>query len=100
MYFEIYGLAPDRFFPHQHQHCIDIDILLMVEKSIRGGICHAIHRYATTYNKYTKGYDKNKKALYLMYWDANIFYGWALPQMLLLVGSKWVEELPQFNKDF
>ena len=24
----------------------DADILLMVEKGIRGGICHAIHRYA------------------------------------------------------
>ena len=24
----------------------DIDMLLMVEKGIRGGICHAIHRYA------------------------------------------------------
>ena len=23
----------------------DVDILLMVEKRIRGGICHAIHRY-------------------------------------------------------
>ena len=24
----------------------DIDLLLMVEKGIRGGICHVIHRYA------------------------------------------------------
>ena len=24
----------------------DIDMLLMVEKGIRGGICHAIHQYA------------------------------------------------------
>ena len=24
----------------------DIDMLLMVEKGIRGGICHAFHRYA------------------------------------------------------
>ena len=24
----------------------DIDMLLMIEKGIRGGICHAIHRYA------------------------------------------------------
>ena len=25
---------------------IDTDMLLMVEKGIRGGICHAIHQYA------------------------------------------------------
>ena len=29
-------------------------MLLMVEKGIRGGICHAIYRYATGNNKYIK----------------------------------------------
>ena len=32
----------------------DINLLLMVEKGIRGGICHAIHRYAKANNKYMK----------------------------------------------
>ena len=27
---------------------IDIDMLLMVEKGIRGGICHSIYRYIKT----------------------------------------------------
>ena len=35
----------------------DIDTLLMVEKEKRGGICHAMHRYATKNNKYMKNYD-------------------------------------------
>ena len=34
-----------------------IDMLLMAEKGIRGGICHAIHRYAKANNKYLKNYD-------------------------------------------
>ena len=38
----------------------DIDILIMAEKGIRGGICHAIHWYAKANNKYMKDYDKNK----------------------------------------
>ena len=31
----------------------------MVEKDIRGGICHAIHRCAKANNKYMKNYDKS-----------------------------------------
>ena len=39
----------------------NIDMLLMVEKGIREGICHAIHRYAKANYKYMKDYDKNKE---------------------------------------
>ena len=35
-------------------------MLLMVEKSIKGGICHSIYQYANANNKYMKDYDKNK----------------------------------------
>ena len=37
----------------------DINMLLMVEKGIRGGICHLIHPYAKANNKYMKDFDKN-----------------------------------------
>ena len=33
---------------------IDIDMLLMVEKGIRGGICHSMYRYEKANNKYMK----------------------------------------------
>ena len=42
-------------------------MLLMVEKDVRGGICHAIHGHAKTNNKYMKDYDKNKESSYLIY---------------------------------
>ena len=35
---------------------INIDMLLMVEKGIRGEICQAIHRHAKVNNKYMKNY--------------------------------------------
>ena len=34
-----------------------VDMLLMVEKGIRGGICHAINRYTKANNEYMKNYD-------------------------------------------
>ena len=43
----------------------DVDMLLMVKKDIRGGICHAIHWYGKANNKYMKDYDENKESSYL-----------------------------------
>ena len=43
----------------------DIDMLLMVEKGTRGGICQATHRYAKANNKYMKNYDKNIESSYI-----------------------------------
>ena len=37
-------------------------MLLMVEKRIRGEICHAIYRYAKPNNIYMKEDDKNKES--------------------------------------
>ena len=45
----------------------DINMLLMVGKGIRKGICYSIYRYAKADNKYMKGYDKNKESLNIQY---------------------------------
>ena len=61
----------------------DIDLLLMVEKGIKGEtLCHSIYRYAKSNNKYMKDYDKNKESLYIQYWDVNNLYGCAMSQKL------------------
>ena len=39
-----------------------IGTLLMVDKGIRGGVCHSVFRYAKANNKYMKVYDKNKES--------------------------------------
>ena len=39
----------------------DVDMLLMVEKGFRGGICHEIYRYPKANNKYVKNYNENKE---------------------------------------
>ena len=38
------------------------DMFLMVEEGIRGGMCHAVHRYAKANNKYMKNYDEEKES--------------------------------------
>ena len=78
----------------------DIDMLLMVEKGIRRGICHSIYRYAKANNKYMKDYDKNKESSYLKYWDVNNLYGWAMSQKLPVNNFEWIKDTSQFNEDF
>ena len=51
------------------------DMLLMVEEGIRGGMCHAIHRYAKANNKYMKSYDEDEESSYIQDLDANNLYG-------------------------
>ena len=60
----------------------DVNMLLMIEKGIRGRICHAIHRYADANNKYLKNYNENKDSSYLMCLDTNILYGRAMSKNL------------------
>ena len=70
---------------------IDVNMLLMVETVIRGGIYHAMHRYGEANNKYMKNYNKDKDLWYLMYLDTNNLYGWAMSQKLPVDGFKWKE---------
>ena len=71
----------------------DIDMLLMVEEGIRGGMCQAVYRYAEANNKYMKNYNKSIKYSYIEYLDAKNLYGWAMSQKLPVDGFQWVEKI-------
>ena len=75
-------------------------LLLIIEKGIRGGICHVIHRYARTNNKYMKDYGKNKESSYLKHGNLNNFYGLAMSQTLSVNDFKLVEYIPEFGETF
>ena len=76
------------------------DMLLMVEKGLRSGICQATHRYAKSNNKYMKNYNKSIESSYLAHSDANNLYGWAMSQKLPINGFEWVKHLSKLNEDF
>ena len=78
----------------------EINMLLMVEKRIRGGICHVIHQYAKADNKYLNDYDKIKEPSHLKYWDVNNLYGWAMSQKLLVNNFERIGDTSQFDEDF
>ena len=66
------------------------DMILMIGKEIRGGICQATHRYAKANNKYMKNYDKNIESLYIEHLEANNLYVWEMSQKLSVNDFKWV----------
>ena len=81
----------------------DIDMLLMVEEGIRGGICRQVsHRYSKTNNKYMKDFYKNEEPSYIQYSDANNSYGWAMSQPLSVTDFKWLkqDDLSKFDEKF
>ena len=78
----------------------NIDMLLMVEKGIRGRICQAIHRYAKANNKYMKNHVKSIESSFIAYLHANNLYGWAMSQKFPVNGFKWVKKFSQFNESF
>ena len=78
----------------------DIDLLLMVEKGSRGGICYSINRCVNDGNKYMKDYDKNKEPSCLKYWGVNNLYDCAISQRLPANDFQWVEDTSKFDESF
>ena len=104
-----YGLDPAHFYTAPGlawQACLkktgvrlelllDPDMLLMVERGIRGGITQSVHRWAKANNLYIgSGYNPREPTRYLQYLDANNLYGWAMSQLLPTGGFRWANIHP------
>ena len=88
----------------------DPNMLLMVEKGIRGGISMISNRYGEANNKYMEGgFNKTKPSKYIQYLDANNLYGTAMSMKLPTHGFSWlsggelenlynIQELHTWNK--
>ena len=70
----------------------DYEMLMMVEKGIRGGVSMISTRYGKANNPYMKDYDPDQPTKYISYLDANNLYGWAMCKPLPTKGFKWMEK--------
>ena len=62
----------------------DIDMVLMAEKAIRGGLTQVIRKHGIANNKYLPTYYKTETGVFLQYLDANNLYGYGMNQKLPL----------------
>ena len=83
------------------EHINDIGVHLFIEKVMRGGISYIAKRYCKANNKYVEGYDEGSDNSFIMYFDANNLYGWAMTQHLPYGGFEWMNEgeINGFNFD-
>ena len=70
----------------------DVDMLLMFEKGIRGGVSMIPKRHAKAINKYMKDFNLEEESKFIQNLDANHLYGWAMSQPLPVHNFKWMTE--------
>jgi len=70
----------------------DVDMLLMFEKGIRGGVSMIPKRYGKANNRYMKDFNLEEESKFIQYLDVNNLYGWAMSQPLPVSNFKWMTE--------
>jgi hypothetical protein len=69
----------------------ELDMVLMFEKGMRGGISMISHRHAVANTEVNPEYDPSKPKSNIIYLDANNLYGYAMSKYLPTGGFEWIE---------
>ena len=72
----------------------DMDMHLMIERGMRGGISIVSKRHAKANNPLVEDYDPAQSTNYITYLDANNLYGWAMSLPLPKKGFHWKRVMP------
>ena len=100
-YYSLPGLSWDAALKHSEvelELITDIDMYLMIEKGIRGGISMISHRYAKANDpRMGDEYDASKPTSTLLYLDANSLYPTAMCEPLPIDQFSMVDNLDAFD---
>ena len=77
----------------------DSNMHYFIEEGMRRDISYIAKRYSKPNDKYMTDYDSSEESKFIIYFDANNLYGWAMSQYLPYGGFEWLsqEEINRFD---
>lgn len=94
-YYTLPGFSWDAMLKHTNvelELLSDLKMVNFMNNGIRGGLVQASHRYAEANNPDIENFDDTKEQSYIMYFDVNNLYGYAMSHALPLDEFCWMDE--------